>query len=124
MNRLLLLFGLLVMAMGTATAQFVGPGTSDMVTVKSILDRPVDDMFVALKGYIVRKISHDKYIFKDHTGEIRVDIDEKYFPYGTPVTTQTLVLIKGEVDKEFMILPAGSRNRPENGPSNRPPSRR
>lgn len=105
MNRLLFLFGLLVMALGAATAQFIGPGTSDIMTVKSVLDRPVDDMFVTLKGYIVKKISHDKYIFKDNTGEIRVDIDEKYFPYGTPITAQTLVMIQGEVDKDFMTSP-------------------
>ena len=105
MNRLFFLFGLLVMALGAATAQFIGPGTSDIVTVKSVLDRPVDDMFVTLKGYIVKKISHDKYIFKDNTGEIRVDIDEKYFPYGTPITAQTLVMIQGEVDKDFMTSP-------------------
>lgn len=105
MNRLLFLFGLFVMATGAATAQFIGPGTSDIMTVKSVLDRPVDDMFVTLKGYIVKKISHDKYIFKDNTGEIRVDIDEKYFPYGTPITAQTLVMIQGEVDKDFMTSP-------------------
>ena len=101
----IILGGLLILMLGVAQAQFVGPGLTNVVTVKSILDKPVDDMFVTLKGYIIQKLSHDKYLFKDNSGEIRVDIDEKYFPYGTPITTQTVVMIKGEVDKDFMTSP-------------------
>ena len=36
----------------------------------------------------------------DNTGEILVDIDDKYF-MGRTVTPQNLVRISGEVDKEF-----------------------
>jgi len=62
-------------------------------------------MWVTLRGHILKKISHDKYIFADSTGQIRIDIDDKYFPYGTPISPTTLVEITGEIDKEFMSSP-------------------
>ncbi|MDD2688943.1 MAG: NirD/YgiW/YdeI family stress tolerance protein [Candidatus Omnitrophica bacterium] len=87
-----------------AFAQFAGPGMTGggNTTVKQILDRPVDDVRVILRGSILSKIAHEKYMFSDGTGQIIVDIDDEYFPYNRPITPQTTVEIAGEVDTEFM----------------------
>ena len=34
-----------------------------------------------------------------------VDVDDRYFPYGIPITPATFVEISGEIDKEFMSSP-------------------
>ncbi len=56
-----------------------------------------------LPGQIVERMagSDDKYLFKDATGEIIVDIDHKIFA-GRTVTPQTSVRLSGKVDKDLM----------------------
>ena len=78
-------------------AGFLGPETKSLTTVQAILKNHYDDMRVTIKGYIVKRLSHDKYLFKDETGEIIVDIDEKYMPHDD-ITPKTLIKIDGEVD--------------------------
>jgi len=108
-----------------ASAQFVGPGTPAPVDVKGILANPVNDTWVTLKGHLLQKVGRDKYTFSDGTEQIRVDIDDKYFPYGVTITPKTHIQISGEVDVEFyrspeidvksiVVLPEG-----EGGPTNR-----
>lgn len=94
----------LFFVMTGAFAQFTGPGTTGegKVTVKEILDRPVDDMWVILKGKILRKVGDEKYLFTDGTGQITVEIDDEYFPYDKPITPETTVEISGEVDCGFI----------------------
>ncbi len=85
-------------------AQFTGPGMvgGGVTTVKQLLERPIDDMWVVLKGNILSQIGHELYIFSDGTGQIAVDIDYKYLPYNRTITPQTVVQIAGEVDAEYM----------------------
>lgn len=59
-----------------------------------------DDAHVTLTGKIIKQLGHEKYLFKDATGEITVDIDDEDFR-GQEVTPQNTVRIMGEVDKEF-----------------------
>jgi len=89
-----------------AFAQFEGPGTTVTrnVTVKQILDNPMDDMLVVLRGRIVSKIAHEKYMFTDDTGQIVVDIDDEYLPYNRSITPKTTIEIAGDVDIDFMEL--------------------
>jgi len=56
-----------------------------------------------LTGNIIMRVagSDDKYIFRDATGEIVVDIDDKLFG-GRTVTPQTRVRLSGKVDKDLM----------------------
>ncbi|MEO3990199.1 YgiW/YdeI family stress tolerance OB fold protein [Pseudocitrobacter cyperus] len=86
---------------GPTTTQgggFVGPdGTSTTVAnAKSLRD----DTWVTLKGNITERISDDLYTFKDETGTINVDIDDKRWN-GLTVTPQDKVEIRGEVDKDW-----------------------
>ena len=78
-------------------AGFIGPKAKSLTTVQTILKNHYDDMRVSIKGYLVKRLSHDKYLFKDETGEIIVEIDEKYMPHDD-ITPKTLVKIDGEVD--------------------------
>jgi len=90
---------------GPAFAQFTGPGARPVVTVlQAVLDKPVDDQRVILRGKIVRQVAGDKYIFSDGKSEIRVEIDSRLFP-AKPVTATTLVEIAGEVEKDFLESP-------------------
>jgi uncharacterized protein (TIGR00156 family) len=91
--------------LGSAHAQYVGPGQgAGLTTVAEILKNPVDDQEVLLRGKITRKLKKERYEFRDDTGAIRVEIDDKYF-YNLKVTDKTVVEIYGEVEKEFMKSP-------------------
>lgn len=85
-----------------AMAAWQGPGSAaPATTVSKVGDMP-DDAIVSLTGNIVEKITgkKDKYTFRDDTGTITVEIDDKYFN-GQDVTPDTKVQIIGEVDKDF-----------------------
>ncbi len=99
-HPLLVLLALLVAL--PAYAQFVGPGSDapKPVDVKSILANPLDDQWVSLKGNILEKIGREEYTFTDDTGQIRLDIDDRYFPSGAAITPKTTVQISGNVDIE------------------------
>lgn len=88
-----------------AHAQYLGPNQATVLTtVAEILKKPVDDQEVVLEGHITKKIKKNHYEFKDNTGTIRTEIDQKYF-YNTKITDKTLVEIYGEVDKDFLRTP-------------------
>ena len=87
----------------SAFAAFEGPGASaSIVTVESINDLGDDDK-VILEGYLLKKTQKEHYIFKDKTGEIEVEIDDKTLQ-GIRVTPETLIKIKGEVDKDWFSI--------------------
>lgn len=77
---------------------FVGPNGSS-ATVESAKTLR-DDTWVTLRGNIVERVSDDLYLFKDATGTINVDIDDKRWN-GLTVTPQDTVEIQGEVDKDW-----------------------
>jgi uncharacterized protein (TIGR00156 family) len=104
-KEILLVFIPLLLLTSLSEAQFTGPGTAAPITVKGVLDRPVDDQWVTLKGRITKHLGSDKYIFTDGTGRIQLDIDDKYFPSEAPITPETVVQISGEVDAEFLRSP-------------------
>ncbi len=82
----------------SAQGGFYGPGAT-AATVQQAKTMP-DDSYVTLTGSIISKVGKEDYIFRDDTGEIKVDIDDKYF-YNVKVTPQNTVRIVGEVDKDF-----------------------
>lgn len=77
---------------------FTGPNGSK-ATVESAKSLR-DDAWVTLSGNIVERISDDTYSFKDATGTINVDIDQKRWK-GLSVGPQDKVEIQGEVDKDW-----------------------
>lgn len=82
-----------------STGGFVGDSlpVSSVAKVKTL----PDDAWVSLEGYITQQVGHELYEFKDNTGSIWVDIDNKYWQ-GMTVTPETKIRIYGEIEKEWM----------------------
>ncbi|MDO4723946.1 MAG: NirD/YgiW/YdeI family stress tolerance protein [Comamonadaceae bacterium] len=88
-----------------ALAQYAGPGAQPAATsVQAILNKPVDDQHVTLRGKIVRQVKGDEYIFSDGKAEILVEIDQHLLP-AAPFDASTVVEISGEVEKDAMRAP-------------------
>lgn len=102
------LFGCLGVSMlafaSVAAAQFTGPknGTDMTVTVEQAKSMN-DEAYVTLTGNIVQKVGKEKYLFKDATGSVEVEIDDKDWK-GVQVSPQDIVVIQGEVDKGWSSL--------------------
>lgn len=81
---------------------FQGPTAAVGTNTVAKALRAWDDSPVVLTGNIVQRMagSDDKYIFRDATGEIIVDIDHELF-WGRTVTPANTVRIAGEVDKDM-----------------------
>lgn len=89
-----------MIALTPVHAQFVG-GPSHMTTVKNLLETGKDDQLVTLEGYLVQQVKHEKYIFRDDSGEMLVEIDDEVFQ-GQRVDPKTKIQIKGELERDFM----------------------
>lgn len=86
-------------------AQYTGPGANHVpTTVAAILKAPVEDQDVVLTGVLVKKVSKEKYIFSDGSGQMRVEIDNKYMA-DLVIDEKTRVEIRGEVEKDFLESP-------------------
>ena len=107
-----LLTALIVLALATpAMAAFKGPGTEPApqvmggfkgphsmgVTKASQVAAAHDDTPVNLTGHLVEQLGPYKYTFRDETGSVVVDIDQRKFR-GQTVTPETQIRIVGEVD--------------------------
>lgn len=79
---------------------FKGPNAKHVIhDVVSALNAS-DDAKIELTGHIISSVSHDEYIFRDQTGDIKVEIDDDLWR-GETVTPDTKVMIRGEVDKDW-----------------------
>ena len=85
-----------------AFAAFTGPGSVPAVTTVAQALQAADNASCVLTGNIVEKITgkSDKYVFKDSTGSVIVEIDNKIFA-GRDVGPAHKVRLQGEVDKEL-----------------------
>jgi uncharacterized protein (TIGR00156 family) len=84
-----------------APGGFSGPGPEE-TTVEKARQRP-DDSYVILRGQIVRHLGNDKYLFRDSSGEINLDVDRDKW-MGQTVTPENTVVIHGEVDRDWNSL--------------------
>jgi len=101
MNRLIavvLIAAPLSVVSADAHAQYTGPGATSAVTTVAEARDQRDDQPVVLQGTLIAKIGHERYRFKDATGEIDVEIDDKDLPDRQPVSATTVVELQGEVD--------------------------
>ena len=69
------------------------------VTVKQALSLK-DDTKVELKGNVVKALGDEKYQFRDSTGTITVEIDDKLW-HGKKVAAKTPLTISGEIDVDY-----------------------
>ena len=98
MKKIAILTALFALS-GSAFANFNGANNS--VSTVSAAKSMADDTYVTLEGSIVSQVKNDKYIFRDSTGEITVEIDGEDWG-GVNVGPNDRVRIYGEVDKELM----------------------
>lgn len=77
---------------------FIGPNAS--VTTVAKAKELKDDSWVTLTGHIEQRVGDDKYLFRDDTGAITVEIDNRRWN-GQTVSPTDRVEIQGEVDKDF-----------------------
>jgi len=55
---------------------------------------------VKLRGNITERLSDDRYVFRDASGTVNVEIEQKRWN-GQNVTPQDQVEIQGKVDKDW-----------------------
>lgn len=80
---------------------FTGPnGTA--ATVKQAQDMS-DDTWVTLRGKIEKRIGDEDYLFRDATGSMTVEIDDKRWD-GQTIGPQDNVELQGKLDKDFNSL--------------------
>ena len=94
-TSLALIFGL----SGNALAQqprggFQGPGLPVMTVAEAL---KVSDK---LAGKIEKSLGNEKYLFKDATGTITIEIDDDDWR-GVTATPDSELIIEGEVDKDM-----------------------
>lgn len=105
--RKLTLITALILGSSVAFAQFTGPAstsgykgpsaeTSGTTTVEQAIGLR-DDSKVTLEGNIVKHLGGEKYLFKDATGEVEIEIDHDDWN-GLQVGPEDTVIIYGEVD--------------------------
>lgn len=78
---------------------FAGPKVTGAMTVDQAKQMR-DDTKVTLRGNVIKHLGDDKYLFKDSSGEITVEIDDEDWR-GITVGPNDLVEIYGEVDKDW-----------------------
>lgn len=96
---LLFVIGCMVSSALTVSAQFQGAGRADIRTVSVALEA-VDDSWVSLTGTNFRQVSEERYLFKDNTGSMVVEIDHDTWR-NVSVNPETIVCLSGEIDKDW-----------------------
>jgi uncharacterized protein (TIGR00156 family) len=83
----------------TALAQFAGPSAaiSSRPSTISAVSRVRPGSYVTLMGNIISHQRSDYFLFRDATGEIRVEISSSVFA-GRAVKPETRVRLVGEVE--------------------------
>ncbi|MBR1424748.1 NirD/YgiW/YdeI family stress tolerance protein [bacterium] len=89
----------------TSSLAFAAPnvgfqdGTNNKVTITEAL-KMNDDSYVTIQGNIIKRVSDDKYIFKDSTGTMTVEIDTEKWA-GQSVNMTDRLELTGEIEKKF-----------------------
>ena len=76
-----------------------GSSVTSATAVKEAL-RMRDESYVTIRGNIVKRLTDDKYLFRDATGEIVVEIDNEDWA-GVTVGPDDTVELSGEIDRDF-----------------------
>ncbi|EID86293.1 hypothetical protein MSI_02490 [Treponema sp. JC4] len=79
---------------------FIGEGEASPITSVSKAKKMFDDSVVTIRGNITRRLGDEKYMFRDATGEMMVEIDDEYW-YGVTATSSDILELTGEIDRDF-----------------------
>lgn len=74
--------------------------SNQSVSMASEANSWLDDQYIILQGRLVKQVGKDDFIFKDNTGEIRVEIGNKAWR-GQDISPNDEVKLYGEVDKSW-----------------------
>lgn len=85
-----------------AQGGFKDSAATKKATVSEIL-KMNNNAYVAVQGNIVKRLSDDKYSFKDSTGTITVEIDDDKWG-GVTAGTQDKLELVGEVEKKYNTI--------------------
>lgn len=96
---ILLFLGVLLGLSQNAAAQFVGD-TNSIQTVTDLKEMQ-DNSWFTLEGHIVKQVREEKYLFRDQSGEIEVEIDSDKWK-GRKVDSGTKIRISGKVEKGWL----------------------
>lgn len=100
MKKILAMLSIAALLPLGAHAEFVGEGSTPVLTTVAKALQAADDSRVMLEGHIVRQIDTEHYEFQDASGTARVEIDHKYLP-TEKFTAQSKLRLQGKLDKEF-----------------------
>lgn len=101
MLRTIAVLGFFLLAATSSLAQFTGPSrTTNQITVAEVADARVGSR-VTLVGNVIERRWDDYYTFRDETGDITVEIDQRIWR-RQPVGVDTQVQISGEVERGLL----------------------
>ncbi|MBR1618214.1 NirD/YgiW/YdeI family stress tolerance protein [bacterium] len=98
MKKIFLSLFLLLLCVGFAQ-NFGFNSKTAKTSIKDVLKLP-NNTNVTVEGKIIKKLSSDKYLFKDQTGQITVEIDDDKWQNLTVNENDTLELT-GEFEKKL-----------------------
>lgn len=98
-SALALGLGLNSQAMAQNVGGFQGPGLAPVKVADAL--KMKDDSAVILTGQIEKSLGNEKYLFKDDSGTVTVEIDHEDWK-GLNVSPKDTVIISGEIDKEML----------------------
>ncbi|WON76499.1 YgiW/YdeI family stress tolerance OB fold protein [Serratia sp. UGAL515B_01] len=92
---------------GNTQGGFTGqkPGLTSVAQAKNLRD----DTWVIFEGKIVKQVGHELYEFRDSSGTIHVDIDDKDW-MGQTASPNDKVRIEGEIDKDWNRIEIDVKN--------------
>jgi uncharacterized protein (TIGR00156 family) len=103
-KTVLLVVPILMFSSTNVTAQYLGPGAQPPSQSVATALSAKDDSLVDISGYIIKQLTHEKYIFSDGKDQIRIEIDSDVFP-SRGINEKTRVRLRGEVEKDFLESP-------------------
>ena len=84
----------------SAHAQFTGPSVTGRDSTAAAIANARVGSYVTLTGNIVTHLREEYFTFRDASGEVRVEIDEKLWQ-GRKVGPETRVRLVGEVERSI-----------------------
>ncbi len=97
MDKIVVVFALSILLASTALAQFTGPSVAGRVVSVAQAKDSLPGRYVTVSGHIAAHLRGDYYSFRDGTGEIRVEIEDKAW-LGRQIGPETKVRLLAEVD--------------------------
>ena len=75
------------------------PNSTSVVSVKQA-EEMKDDSWITVRGTLEKQIGKEDYLFRDASGTMNVEIDDKRWN-GLTITPKDQVELTGELDKDF-----------------------